>query len=149
MPILPNASALLIAKASLYRVPQIVERILPFGVLIGAMSCFLALSRRLELVIARSAGMSAWQFIAPALIAALVLGAFATGVYNPVAAVLHEQSKRMEAEMSGQSPQAPGSDRHRHLAAPAQRRRPVDHERARPAASRACCSAPSRCSSSI
>ena len=105
----PHASALMIAKASLYRVPQIVERILPFAVLIAAMSSFLTLSRRLEFVIARSAGMSAWQFTAPALIAALAVGAFATGIYNPVAALLAEQSKRMEAEISGRSLLAPGS----------------------------------------
>src|SRR5262249_53594610 len=56
---IPNLSQALVAKTSLYRVPQIVERILPFCVLVGAMSCFLNLSRRLELVVARSAGMSA------------------------------------------------------------------------------------------
>jgi lipopolysaccharide export system permease protein len=104
-----QAPALLIAKASIYRVPQIVERILPFGVLIAAMSTFLALSRRLELVIARSAGMSAWQFTAPAVLLALAVGAFATGVYNPIAAVLAEQSKRIEADITGRSLVTPGS----------------------------------------
>ena len=64
---IPNVSAVLVAKTSLYRVPQVVERILPFCVLIGAMSCYLNLSRRLELVVARSAGLSAWQFVSPAL----------------------------------------------------------------------------------
>ena len=37
----PNVSALLIAKTSLFRVPQIAERILPFCVLIGAMPLML------------------------------------------------------------------------------------------------------------
>ena len=50
---IPNVSAVLVAKTSFYRVPQVVERILPFCVLIGAMSCYLNLSRRLELVVAR------------------------------------------------------------------------------------------------
>ena len=71
---IPNVSAVLVAKTSFYRVPQVVERILPFCVLIGAMSCYLNLSRRLELVVARSAGMSAWQFVTPALVVAFVLG---------------------------------------------------------------------------
>ena len=62
----PNVSALKVAQTSLFRVPQITERILPFCMLIGAMSCYLGLSRRLELVVSRAAGMSAWQFIAPA-----------------------------------------------------------------------------------
>jgi lipopolysaccharide export system permease protein len=97
----PNVSALLIAKISLFRVPQIGERILPFCVLIGAMSCFLGLSRRLELVVSRAAGMSAWQFTAPAIVIALAVGVFATTVFNPIAAVLQEKAKRLEAEVSG------------------------------------------------
>jgi len=96
-----NASAWMVAQASFFRVPLHTERILPFAVLIGAMSCFLNLSRRLELVIARSAGMSAWQFVAPAVVAALLLGVFATTVYNPLSAVMQEQSKRIEAEIFG------------------------------------------------
>jgi lipopolysaccharide export system permease protein len=97
----PNVSAFKVALISLCRVPQITERILPFCVLIGAMSCYLGLSRRLELVISRAAGMSAWQFTAPAVIVALVIGVIATTVYNPIAATLQEKSKRIEAELSG------------------------------------------------
>jgi lipopolysaccharide export system permease protein len=97
----PNISALLVAKISLFRVPQIGERILPFCVLIGAMSCFLGLSRRLELVVSRAAGMSAWQFIAPALVVALAVGVIATTIYNPIAATLQEKAKRLEAEITG------------------------------------------------
>jgi lipopolysaccharide export system permease protein len=97
----PKATGWLIAKISLFRAPQIGERIFPFCVLIGAMSCYLGLSRRLELVVSRAAGMSAWQFTAPAMVIALALGVLITTVYNPVAAILHERSKRLEAEISG------------------------------------------------
>ncbi len=103
---LPNVSATLVAKTSLYRVPQVNERILPFCVLIAAMSCYLNLSRRLELVVARAAGMSAWQFVSPALIVAFVLGIFFTTVYNPISAVLQEHSNRYEGELFGQNPTA-------------------------------------------
>jgi len=102
----PNLSSLLAAKTSLYRVPQVAERIMPFCVLIGAMSCYLSLSRRLELVIARAAGVSAWQFVMPAIVVAFVFGTIATTVYNPIAAVLFERSKHLEAELSGE--RAPG-----------------------------------------
>jgi lipopolysaccharide export system permease protein len=97
----PNATAWLLAKISMYRVPQLSERILPFTILVGAMSCYLTLSRRHELVVARAAGVSAWQFVAPAVIAAFILGTIATTVYNPFAAQLHERSKRLEADMQG------------------------------------------------
>ena len=71
---IPNVSAMLVAKTSFYRIPQVTEGFMPFCVLIAAMSCYLNLSRRLELVVARSAGVSAWQFISPALVIALVIG---------------------------------------------------------------------------
>lgn len=100
---IPNVSAILVAKTSVYRVPQVTERVMPFCVLIGAMSCYLNLSRRLELVIARAAGMSAWQFISPAVLVAFLLGIIATTIYNPIAAVLEERSKRYEAELFGKN----------------------------------------------
>ncbi|HZD91772.1 MAG TPA: LPS export ABC transporter permease LptG [Pseudolabrys sp.] len=98
---MPNVSPLLVAETSLYRVPQIIERVMPFCILIGAMWSYLDLSRRLELVIARSAGMSAWQFITPAVIVAFLIGVFATTVYNPVSAVMQEHSKKLQAELFG------------------------------------------------
>src|ERR1700677_993945 len=98
----PNATPWALAKISMFRVPQLTERIMPFSVLVGAMSCYLTLSRRLELVVARAAGISAWQFIAPAVIAALLFGTLATTVYNPVSAILEEKSKRLESEVVGE-----------------------------------------------
>jgi lipopolysaccharide export system permease protein len=103
---LASASAIMVAETSLFRVPQLLEKMMPFCILIGAMTCYLALSRRLELVVARAAGVSAWQFIAPALASAVVLGIIATTAYNPVSANLRELSKRMEAELFGSAPGA-------------------------------------------
>src|SRR5215469_11319801 len=101
---LVEASALMVAETSLFRVPQLLEKMMPFCILVGAMTCYLALSRRLELVVARAAGVSAWQFIAPALAAAILLGVLATVAYNPVSANLRELSKRMEAELLNGAP---------------------------------------------
>jgi lipopolysaccharide export system permease protein len=96
---IPGVSALLLAKITMFRLLFVTERIMPFAVLIGAMSCFLNLSRRLELVIARSAGVSAWQFIAPALIGAWLIGFAATTIYNPASAILRERSVRLEDQL--------------------------------------------------
>ena len=101
---LASASAVMVAETSLFRVPQLLEKMMPFCVLIGAMTCYLALSRRLELVVARAAGVSAWQFIAPALASAILLGILATVAYNPMSASLRETSKQMEAELFGSAP---------------------------------------------
>lgn len=98
----PNVTVWMVVKTSFFRVPQITERIMPFCVLVGAMSSYLNLSRRLELVVARAAGMSAWQFIMPAVVVALLLGVAATTLYNPFSAALHERAQRLEAEIFGQ-----------------------------------------------
>lgn len=98
----PNAPTAELALMSAYRVPQTMEILLPFSILVGAMTCFFSLSRRMELVVARSAGMSVWQIIAPAVTVALFLGALGTTVYNPVSASLREASKRIEARIFGQ-----------------------------------------------
>ncbi len=105
---IPNVSPMVAAQITLFRVPQITERIMPFCVLVGAMSCYLTLSRRLELVIARAAGISAWQFITPAVVVALLVGVAATVLYNPLAAVLQERAKRLEDDLYGNRQAAMG-----------------------------------------
>lgn len=100
----PNLSAVTVAKASFSNVPYVAGALIPFCVLIGGMYCYLNLSRRLELVVARAAGVSAWQFVSPALLIAFLLGIAATTVYNPIAANMLEQSKRYEAEMFKSDP---------------------------------------------
>jgi lipopolysaccharide export system permease protein len=94
-----DVSALLVAKITGFRLLFVTERIIPFAILVGAMSCYLNLSRRLELVVARSAGVSAWQFVAPALIIALLIGTAATTIYNPLSAMLRERSVRLEGSL--------------------------------------------------
>jgi lipopolysaccharide export system permease protein len=64
----------------LLRLPAYSEQMFPFAVLLGAMASFLTLSRRLELVIARTVGASVWQFTLSTLALAVMLGAFLTAV---------------------------------------------------------------------
>jgi lipopolysaccharide export system permease protein len=106
---LVSASAITVAETSLFRVPQLLEKMMPFCILIGAMTCYLALSRRLELVVARSAGISAWQFITPALVVALLIGIAATTIYNPMSAILRERSVRLEETVFNAEGGAQGS----------------------------------------
>lgn len=82
-----------------YRAPFFTEQLMPFAVLFGSIGTFLTLSRRLELVVARAAGISAWQFISPACVLAVLLGIFSTTVYNPVSAEFKERANQIEAEI--------------------------------------------------
>ena len=88
-----------IAWLTLLRLPAYTEFLLSFGVLVGSIGALLMLSRKSELAVIRAAGMSAWQFVSPALISALLFGIFATVIYNPLSAVLQEQSRKLEAEV--------------------------------------------------
>jgi lipopolysaccharide export system permease protein len=102
----PGAGAGLLAYLSLLRTPAIAEQVLPFAVLGGAMFAFVNLSRRLELVVIRSAGVSVWQFLTPPVVIVLVVGALATTVYNPVSAALKHRADRIETSLFGKTSRA-------------------------------------------
>jgi lipopolysaccharide export system permease protein len=59
----PGVSFGIIAEMSLLKLPLIGMRLLPFAVLFGAMFTFWRLTRTNELVIVRTANLSAWQFL--------------------------------------------------------------------------------------
>ncbi len=70
---------------ALFRAPAFAENVVPFAVLFGASSALLVLNKRLELVVARASGVSAWQFLFPLAATAFVLGLLSALVYNPLA----------------------------------------------------------------
>ena len=98
-----GASTYTMAFLSLLRVPSITEQIFPFSVLFGAMVAFLNLTRKLELVVARAAGLSVWQFLVPPLVVALLLGIATTAVYNPIAAVSKQRAALLETRLFGKT----------------------------------------------
>jgi len=71
---------------SALRVPVVVQSAIPFIVLIAAIATLISLNRKYELVVTRAAGISVWQFLAPLVVANLMIGLFSIGVLNPLAA---------------------------------------------------------------
>ena len=100
---LVDLPALVLAQLALFRTPAVAEQILPFAILFGSMVTLLNLSRKLELVVARSAGVSVWQFLFPPLLVALLFGIFASTVYNPLAAYLKERASILEITRMGKA----------------------------------------------
>jgi lipopolysaccharide export system permease protein len=89
---------------SALRVPMIMLQTVPFVGLFSAMATLVSLNRKYELVIARSAGISAWQFLLPPCIGALLFGVIAVGLLNPIAAHGFSKSEQIESELrSGKS----------------------------------------------
>ncbi|MFM1816279.1 MAG: hypothetical protein RLZ98_2974, partial [Pseudomonadota bacterium] len=86
---------------TLLRLPAYTELLLAFAVQVGAIGTLLMLNRKSEIAVMRAAGMSAWQFLAPGLWVALVLGVFAVTIYNPWAATARAHAETMFAEVFG------------------------------------------------
>ena len=59
----PDATFALVGEIAALRVPFIMIQILPFAVLLGGLLCFWRLTRTSELIVARAAGVSAWEFL--------------------------------------------------------------------------------------
>lgn len=89
---------------SAMRMPMIVMLIWPFVALLAAMGVLLSLNRRYELVVARSVGVSAWQFLAPLCLASLLTGVVAISVLNPLAAWTLGQVEEIETTFRGWAP---------------------------------------------
>ncbi len=92
----PDASFGLVLKMGVYKLPDTVERILPFVVLFAGMFTFWRLTRSQELIVARGAGVSAWQFLLPALVVTLLFSFFNVTLMNPIGAVFNSRYKALE-----------------------------------------------------
>ena len=101
-----HAGAGLMARLALFRTPAVAEQILPFAVLFGSMAALLQLSRKLELVVARAAGISAWQFLQPGLFVAGLIGLVSVFGYNPLSAVLKQRASEIESRIFAKSTRA-------------------------------------------
>lgn len=93
---------------TMLRAPSVIQILLPFVFLFGVIGAFVGLNRRSELVAMRAAGISAWRFILPAGVAALVAGVLTVVLVNPVAAALNgrfeTERTRMMSNYLGDSP---------------------------------------------
>ncbi|WP_421852047.1 LPS export ABC transporter permease LptG [Oricola sp.] len=95
---LPQFTIATALMMSAMRVPFIIQAALPFIVLFATMTTLMLLNRKYELVVARSVGVSAWQFLFPAWAAAFVVGVFAVLVVNPLAANGFSIAESIEGE---------------------------------------------------
>ncbi len=86
-------------EMAILQLPQTAQEALPFAILFGTMLAFWRLTRNNELVVARAAGVSVWQFLTPAVLVALLVGIFAVTVFNPVASAAQAGFERLESSV--------------------------------------------------
>ena len=81
------------------KMPHMAHVVMPFAVMIGAMVAFWRLTRTNELVVARAAGISAWEFLVPILGAVMAFGIFEITVINPIGAAMFARFERLQDEV--------------------------------------------------
>lgn len=79
------------------RLPLILQQTVPFIALFAGMTTLIALNRRYELVVTRAAGISVWQFMAPFVAGAFIVGILTVIAINPLAAWGQRQALNLEA----------------------------------------------------
>jgi lipopolysaccharide export system permease protein len=88
------------------QLPDLGLKMLPFAVLFGGVFSFMRLARSQELVATRAAGISAWDFLMPALAMALLIGVVTVTVATPVASAMFAEFIGLEARhIKGQASQ--------------------------------------------
>mgnify|MGYP001164098905 FL=1 len=94
----------LVFQMGLMKLPFMGQQIFPFAVLFGGMASFWRLTRSSELVVTRAAGVSAWQFLLPVMMVALILGVVKISAFNPLASAMLAKYDRLNAtHLKGQS----------------------------------------------
>lgn len=79
-----------------FKLPHLIQKAIPFTILFGAMLAFWRLNRHHELVVARSAGLSAWEFLAPVLIATILIGVIKITVFSSFASAMMFRYEQLE-----------------------------------------------------
>ncbi len=87
---------------SVLRLPNIIQVTIPFVILFSSMSVLLVLNRKYELVVARSAGISAWQFLMPLCTASFLIGLVMVAVINPLSSYALLKVQELEVGMGMQ-----------------------------------------------
>lgn len=86
----------LVAGIALMRLPYYMLQILPFAVLVGGIIAFWRLTRSSELIVARAAGVSAWQFLSLPVAGAIGLGLVATAGLSPLSSTLFARAETLD-----------------------------------------------------
>ena len=82
---------------AILNLPAVIEMILPFAMLAGAILCFSSWNRSNEYVAVRGVGLSIWSTLGPTLFSAFLFGMLFVTIINPIGAVT---STRHEAQMA-------------------------------------------------
>jgi lipopolysaccharide export system permease protein len=98
-----GVTLLLLMKMAGLQLPQTQQEALPFAILFGTMLACWRLTRSNELMVVRAAGVSVWQFLAPPVTVALLIGVVAVTVFNPLASLAAARFELLNARVLNQT----------------------------------------------
>ena len=99
-----DASTAVITSMALVRAPFLAQETIPFAAMFGGILTFFRLTRNHELVVIRSAGVSVWQFMLPALLVVVMIGVAKVTLLNPLSSLLLTRFEKLEGEyLTGRS----------------------------------------------
>ena len=88
----------IVIRMALLKLPAMFEKILPIATLLGAVFAFWSLNRHHEFVVIRAAGVSIWQFLAPAILLAVAVGIFMVAMFNSFSSAMLLRYEILEAK---------------------------------------------------
>jgi len=88
------------------RLPQTVDKVLPFVMMVAAMITFWRVSKSNEYVIIRTAGVSVWGFLAPVFLAVFAVGVINVALLNPVSSKMYELHETIKYRFVTRNPNA-------------------------------------------
>lgn len=95
-----DISLLSVMAMTAFKLPHLAQEAIPFMVLFGGMMALWRLNRHQEFVVARSAGMSAWEFLLPILLLSILIGVVKITVYSPFASAMMLRYEQLEKKFS-------------------------------------------------
>lgn len=91
-------------QLTLMKTPGLMLETLPFAMLVGSILTYSQLSRRSEIPAVRAAGVSAWRFLGPVMLLAVLIGATMVTVLDPLATRLNQQFQAERERLLGNAP---------------------------------------------
>jgi lipopolysaccharide export system permease protein len=92
----PEVTFAQIAKMSFFQLPEVGQQLFQFAVLFGALFTFWRLTRTSELVVLRAVGVSAWEFLMPAILVAITIGVVKVTLINPIGSAFSAKFEQMD-----------------------------------------------------
>jgi lipopolysaccharide export system permease protein len=99
-----DTSAMQAIAMTAFKLPHLAQEAIPFSILFGGMMAFWRLNRHQEFVVARSSGISAWEFLLPALFLCIAVGVVKATIFSPFASAMMLRFEQLEnRHTAGQS----------------------------------------------